>query len=97
MHFDHSDSGFMALLHGINDYEIGTVAPHALSEPSTTHAQDSVHGAGSPRCARSSRRSSSPTGNKNKPRMRSSPRAWSWSHTRLGSRHHLCRRYTREV
>jgi hypothetical protein len=46
MHFDHSDSGFMALLHGINDYEIGIVAPHALSEPSTAHAQDSVHGAG---------------------------------------------------
>ena len=33
MHFDHSDSGFMALLHRINDYEVRTAAPHA-------HAQD---------------------------------------------------------
>ena len=46
MHFDHSDSGFMDLLHGINDYEIGTVPPHVLSEPSTVTAQDSAHGVG---------------------------------------------------
>ena len=36
MHFDHSDSGFMALLHRINDYEIRTV---------TAHAEDACDGA----------------------------------------------------
>jgi hypothetical protein len=38
MHFDHSDSGFMALMHRINDYEIRTATAHA-------HAEDAGDGA----------------------------------------------------